>query len=281
MSIPKTIGRWNLIEPIKAGGQARIYKVSTGEGNPICALKLIWNPYPKKRNRFIQEIKKHIELTQKKAPNIIPILDHNLEEFEKGEQHGYIVMPKAVFDLDEAIDFFVGRLELSLEIFCGIIQGVIEAHTIGLIHRDLKPANILFLDEAFRTPFLTDFGICFVKYTPEEERLTEANETVGARFFMAPEQEQGGRTEVEESADIYALGKLLHYMITKRHLFREDICDAFEKTETDKDPRLIVILEKILLKTIQREPNKRIQTAKELRDEVDQIMKDFEFKRIG
>jgi len=278
MSNLKIIGKWNIIGPIDRGGQAQVYEASAGEGQPNCALKAIKSIHPKKRTRFIQEILKHVELTEKKAHNIIPIIDHNLKDFEQGVPLGYIVMPKAETNLDKEINILVGRLEICLEIFRGIIDGVIEAHAIGLIHRDLKPANILFLDKTLHTPLLTDFGICFVKYTPDEERITEVNETVGAKFFMAPEQERGGITEVRESADIYALGKLLHYMITKRHLYRENVHEAFEISEIDKDPRLKVILEKILVRTIDLEQDKRIQTAIELRDVVDQIMKDFGIK---
>jgi serine/threonine protein kinase len=101
------------------------------------------------------------------------------------------------------------------------VTGIRSAHQHGAIHRDIKPANVLFLDESLREPMVSDFGICFLKETIESERLTEHGETVGAKFFMAPEQERGGITDVAEASDIYALGKLLHFMITSRYLYRE------------------------------------------------------------
>jgi serine/threonine protein kinase len=210
----KLIGDWKIGEIIGRGGQAKVYAASKGEGTPVCALKIINSNQPKKRARFIQEVRKHAELSDRKASNIIPILDHNLNEFENGGRIGFIVMPKAEANLEDQIDIFGGRVEFCLEVFRGIVNGVVQAHGIGIIHRDLKPSNILFMDRSLREPLISDFGICFVKDTPEQKRFTDVNETVGARFFMAPEQERGGIVDVKETADIYTLGKILHYMLT-------------------------------------------------------------------
>lgn len=275
MAQPQTYGKWAVTNRINRGGQAVIYEASSGEGNPICALKLIKATYPKKRARFVQEIKKHKELTERKTPNIIPLLDSNLEELEHGSQNGYIVMPMAKSNLQDQAHLLILRPEICLEIFQGIVSGIEEAHQIGVIHRDIKPPNVLFLEESLRTPLISDFGICFLKDTPRDERLTEENETTGSRFFRAPEQERGGIIDVKETIDIYSLGKLLHNMLTGRYLFRESLDHAFQQEEIDQDPRLITICENILSRTIVLEPNKRIQHTPELLEIIDDLLRRF------
>src|SRR5258708_16625234 len=100
----------------------------------------------------------------------------------------YFVMPLAVGTLEEFVGLFEGRLELSLEVFIGIVRGVEQAHSIGVIHRDIKPANVLFLDRSLSEPYVSDFGICLLKAGLKHDRLTDVGETVGSRWFLAPAQ---------------------------------------------------------------------------------------------
>lgn len=144
-----------------------------------------------------------------------------------------------------------------------------EAHKAGIVHRDIKPANVLSLDRAFRVPLLTDFGICYVK---EEERLTLPAETVGARFFMAPEQEQGGTADVDARADLYALGTLLHFMLSGRLLFREQLNRAFEQRELNADARYQRILDELLAKTVVEDREGRFSDIEALMHTVDKIL---------
>src|SRR5215469_8417437 len=122
---------------------------------------------------------------------------------------------------------------------------------------------------------ISDFGICFLKETVDSDRVTEHGETVGARFFMAPEQERGGVTDVTESSDIYALGKLLHFMITSRHLYREKLSEAFEDTELKADERLEVVRDSLLARMIVEDPYGRIQSADEVLKIISKILSDF------
>ncbi len=272
MANPRRAGPWILRELLKVGGQGRVFKAQKEEGQELVAVKVLNLARPKKRARFVQEIEAHASLSAKGAPNIVPVLDHNLEELAEPETgvRGYIAMPLAQWCLQDLIEAgtFRRRTGLTLEIFRGVVTGIRNAHAAGVIHRDIKPANVLFLDVSLN-PLVSDFGICFLKETPDSERLTDAGETVGARFFMAPEQERGGVTDVDFSADIYALGKLLHYMLTERHLHREKLSEAFLESELDEDKRLDVIRQQILARTIIEDPASRIQSANELLETVE------------
>lgn len=271
----KPIDGWVLLRLIRRGGQAQVYEAVKGEGDPVCAFKRIKSANPQKRARFVQEVRRHLVLVDEGARNIIPILDHNLDAFEAGRKEGFIVMPLAETTFEQRVALFVGRVELCLEVFHGIVSGIREAHAAGIIHRDLKPANILFLDASLKTPYISDFGICFVKGTPDEARLTRVDETVGARFYMAPEQERGGKVDVTEAADIYALGKVLHFMLTGRNLFREELENAFTAVELEADPRLEIIRQRVLARTIVANASDRMQTADELLTEVEAIRRDL------
>jgi serine/threonine protein kinase len=274
--VPKTVGPWKLGERIGKGGQSSVFSGTRDEGT-VAAVKVIGLSKPKKRARFLQELKIHALLSEKGAPNVIPVLDHNLEQISDSENsvRGYIAMPMAVCSLHDRYSLYNLRTEFCLETFLGIVTGIKAAHEFGAIHRDIKPANVLFLDESLKEPMVSDFGICFLKETIDSERLTEYGETVGARFFMAPEQERGGMTDVRESSDIYALGKLLHFMITSRFLYREELSKAFQDNELAQDERLAVIRNDLLSRMIVEEPSKRIQSASEVLEIASNILGAF------
>lgn len=271
----KKIGPYRLVERIGEGGQGVVWRAFRGEGGEAVAVKVLRLSHPKKRARFIQEITIHSALSAARAPNVMPLLDHNLDETANNGVHGYIVMPLAEVSLDDVIETLRERLELSLELLSGIATGLDAAHKAGVVHRDLKPGNILFTNRSLRDPLISDFGICLLRETPGVERITEVGETVGAKYFMAPEQEHGGVSDVTFAADVYAAGKLLHFMLTGRYLLRERLDKAFLPDEIQREPRLQVILDEVLSRCIIEEPSARIQNGGELLELCQRLLTSF------
>lgn len=269
------MGPYRLVEIIGSGGQGVVWRAFKDEGTEAVALKLLTLSHPRDRARFIQEVKIHAALSGVKASNVMPLLDHNLEETAGGGIEGYLVMPLAYQSLQKLAGTLRGRVELSLEVFCDVVNGVKAAHDGGIIHRDIKPGNILFMDSTLRDALVSDFGICLLRETPDEDRITEVGETVGARYFMAPEQQQGGVTDVSPAADVYALGKLLHYMLTGRYLYRERLDEAFTASELESEQRFSVIHAEVLARTIVEDAAARIQNAGELLDVCRAILEQF------
>jgi len=266
-------GKWTIQRKIGSGGQGEVFSATAEEGQRESAIKVIKATKAKKRARFLQEIAVHAALSAQNAPNIVPVIDHNLEQLEGGEVKGFIVMPLAELSLADASNRMIGRTELCLEVFEGVVNGVVQAHQVDVIHRDIKPGNVLFLDATLRNPLVTDFGISLLRETTNKDRLTDAGETVGAKYFMAPEQERGGVSDVGPTADIYALGKLLHHMLTGRFLYREELDTAFTEKEIKLDPRWRTIAEEILSRTVVKDPDQRIESAEELLETVKKLRK--------
>jgi serine/threonine protein kinase len=277
----KKIGPYRLVEEIGSGGQGTVWRAFKGEGGEALAVKVLRLSHPKKRARFIQEVHIHSALSATNAPNVMPLLGHNLEETAGGGVEGYIAMPLAEVSLHDVIDTLRERLELSLELLCGIATGLAAAHNAGVVHRDLKPGNVLFTNRALREPLISDFGICLLRETPEQDRITEVGETVGAKYFMAPEQAHGGVSEVTFAADVYAAGKLLHFMLTGRYLVRERLETAFQPNELDREPRLQFVVDELLARCIVEEPSQRLQTGSDLLNVCQRVLASFRSPTAG
>jgi serine/threonine protein kinase len=266
---PNPIDGWNLLDQIGKGGQSRVWKATQGEGAETRALKLLRLTNRKKARRFAQEARVHVALSSQDAPHVIQILDHNLAQVESGASWGYLVLPLAECSLDDVKDLLRGRLELCLEVFEEIVEGVAVAHRAGVVHRDLKPANVLFPDRTLKNPLISDFGICFLK--SDEDRVTSIHETVGAKWFMAPEQERGGIVDVSPAADVYTLGKLLCFMLTGRYVYREEFAAVISEKEIAEEPRLAIVREKVLSTTIVDPVAERIPDANALLEVVREV----------
>jgi len=149
-------------------------------------------------------------------------------------------------------------LSQRITIFSEICQAVAFAHGAGVIHRDVKPANVMF--DANLRPVLIDFDIADVQF------LTEQHLTVGGLgtpMFAAPEQlECAG--EVDERADIYSLGRMLHYMLIERVPTY-----AEQEGHLENLSRFPPSLSYVVQKATQREPDDRFKTVDLLRREVE------------
>ena len=116
----------------------------------------------------------------------------------------------------------IGRVGLSLAESVDVVRRVAEAlghaHRAGAIHRDVKPTNVILRDGDVARPVLIDFGVAR-SHAPSE--LTTTGVMVGTPQFMAPEQARGAR-DVDARADVFALGGVLYFCLTRRHVFASD-----------------------------------------------------------
>ncbi len=120
-------------------------------------------------------------------------------------------------------------VEEALRIAIQVADGLVDAHAQGIVHRDIKPSNILI--SADGKAKVTDFGLALLA---DQTRLTGAGLAVGTPLYMAPEQIGGG--DVDNRADIWALGVVLHEMLTGRPPFRAEYRDALFYAILHLDP---------------------------------------------
>jgi serine/threonine protein kinase len=104
------VGNWTLRKPIGSGGQGQVFAASKSEGEQLVALKLIRAVRPKKRSRFLQEIAIHVVLSSQGTENVMPVIDHNLEELKSGGVRGFIVMPLAETSLEKERSLLTNRI---------------------------------------------------------------------------------------------------------------------------------------------------------------------------
>jgi serine/threonine protein kinase len=165
-----------------------------------------------RRARFEQEI---LALRRLSDPHILRIEDFGVDA--RGVP--YVVTPYCALGSLRPELLPLGTIPETLRLFLGICRGVAHAHEAGVVHRDLKPDNI-FLNE-LRSPIVGDFGLCFLLdgSDTDDDRITETQEVAAARWFGAPEARDGRLEEVTTAADVYSLGKLLHWMLSSGKVF--------------------------------------------------------------
>lgn len=235
-------GRWEVLESVDEGGQAFIYKVRDLKSaeEQVFALKRLKNL--NRLDRFQKEIE---ACTKLQHPGIAPVLDFSLDDtpfFVTTLYEGSTLAAHKPMPAHKAIDMF-----LSL---CDIVH---YAHSQGVIHRDIKPDNIFITEKG--KPVILDFGLCY--FQEDDKRFTASMEQVGSRFYMAPELEAGKAESVKDKVDSYALGKVLYFMLSGRHVARESYTGDAELSVMLNNPQLRYMTEKILAVSIVEDPAKR------------------------
>jgi serine/threonine protein kinase len=155
-------------------------------------------------------------------------------------------------------------------LFMGICKGLSAAHDANITHRDIKPENILLQSEN-GPAVIADFGICYVE---NGEHLTLTHEQVGARFFMAPELEDGRTDLVSTKCDTYSLGKLLYWMLSGGQIFsREKHREAQYDLVRLHGASILEHVNRLLDRLIITDPISRAQNASVIIDGLKPVMR--------
>ncbi|MEE8148585.1 MAG: serine/threonine-protein kinase, partial [Longimicrobiales bacterium] len=204
------VDRYRIDREIGSGGMAVVYLAEDLKHHRRVAIKVLRPELSTAMGpeRFLREIATAAQLNH---PNILALHD-------SGEADGllYFVMPFVEGEsLRERLDR-EGRLSLddAVQIASEVASALGYAHERGLVHRDIKPENILF--QAGHA-LVCDLGIA--KAASEAEgRLTQTGLSIGTLAYMSPEQ-AGGEEEVDGRTDLYALGCILHEMLSGKAPF--------------------------------------------------------------
>lgn len=201
------LGRYELVEVLGRGGMGTVFRARDAELQRDVAVKVI-NAVLAEDEEFRERFKREaVVLSQMNSNHVVAVHDH-------GDQDG---SPYLVTQLVGGGDLLAllrahGHLDpaLALDLTGQVLEGLADAHAIGVVHRDVKPSNVL-LREDHRVAYLCDFGIA----TSPGRELTRTGGVVGSTAYMAPERhagDAGGATAV--ASDVYAAGCLLWTMLT-------------------------------------------------------------------
>jgi serine/threonine-protein kinase len=254
------------------GGMAKVYLATHLEIEKSVVIKLMRNQLSSRDKettlkRFLQEIKVTAKLNH---PNLVSV-------FDGGEVDGrpYLVMEYIKGELLRQYISMEGPLpfEVAINIICQVCSGLQEAHNEGVIHRDLKPENIMLREDIDRPDWVkvVDFGIAHLKHGGS--KLTATGIAIGTVDYMSPEYLSD--RPIDHRADIYAVGVILHELLTGKCPFESEAPEAvmakhlwsnpMPPSSSRSDMKSGCALDAIVDRALQKEPNDRYQTANEMR----------------
>lgn len=178
--------------------------------------------------------------------------------------HCYLVMELVEgTDLAHLLRQKVLSLPQILAIIIEVCEALRHAHELGFVHRDVKPGNVLI--DARGHVKMADFGLARLTRAndPSTISITKLGYVVGTPHYISPEQASGNGHE-DHRADIFSLGVMLYEMITGE-LPRGVFSPPSSKFKTDKR------LDRIVMRAMQEEPEKRYQSVRELSAEIQKI----------
>ncbi len=262
-------GRYQIIEELGRGGMGKVYKTQDTEIKEKIALKLI-KPEISSDKKTIERFQNELKLARKISHrNVCRMHDLGISE-----GNYFITMEYVDGENLKGMIRMMGQLSSgkTISIAKQVCEGLSEAHRIGVVHRDLKPSNIM-IDKDGNAKIM-DFGIA---RSLTGKGITGVGVMIGTPEYMSPEQVES--KEIDQRSDIYSLGVILYEMVTGRVPFEGDTpftIGVKHKSEIPKDPKdynaqLSDDLSHVILKCLEKEREKRYQSAGELRSELSRI----------
>lgn len=271
--IGKVVGMCVLEKPLGYGGSSAVFLAQQSSPRRKVAVKVFlpsphMNIYMQREfyRRFLCEAEAASKLNH---AHILPIYSY-------GEQDGlpYIVMP--YMEGGTLAEYMSKRASLSLEeaqwYLDQIASALDYAHAEGYIHCDVKPSNILLDDDGYAV--LSDFGIARLSQlqgeTTEAVLPTVRDAVLGTPDYISPEQALG--SPLDGRSDIYSLGIMLFYLLTKRLPFKAASPIALALQHVYEPPplpsslraELTPAVDRVMLKALAKDPAARYQTAQQL-----------------
>lgn len=273
--IGKTVGQYQIVEQIGAGGMATIFKAYQPSIDRYVAIKILPRQLAEDENfvkRFAHEAKAIAALEH---PHILPVHDFGTEG-----KLNYMVMR---YVKGGTLSNLMGKTlpyEKVVQIVGNVARALDYAHERGVVHRDIKPSNIL-IDEHGEV-LLTDFGIAKMVESSKATQLTAAGSILGTPAYMSPEQAQG--KEIDGRSDIYSLGVVLYELLTGSPPYEAETPFAIVLKHINDplppprnvNPNIPEALERVVLKAMSKDPRQRFATAAQMEQALQNALKEME-----
>ena len=261
------LGRFRLLDILGEGQHATVYRAYDPILERNVALKVPREGLirtAKALERFLGEAK---ALARLRHPRIVPVFEAGCA----GKRY-YIAM--ALIEGRNLADRIVEApvpIRRAAEIVADLAEALAYAHAEGIVHRDVKPANIRLDDR--EAVYLMDFGIA---YRPESGEVPlPPGRILGTPAYVAPEQAQGGQTEVQPASDQYSLGVVLYELLCGQppfcgppsyvlfHTIHREPCSPHTL-----DPNIPRSVAAICLKALSKRPERRYVSCQKFADDL-------------
>ena len=252
----KLDNRYKVLELLGEGATSTVYKGIDERLKREVALKIL-HPHVRDttRKRFFQEATAAAQLNH----------SHIMAIYDSGEDNGrdYLVIE---YVRGEPLTYYIpSSVDVVVRLGIQIADALHYAHEREIIHRDIKPANIMVTPE--KDIKIMDLGLALPR---EAKRVTQPGMVIGTPAYISPEQAKG--KDLDRRTDIYSLGIVLYEMATGQLPFNADDITALLLQHVQQppppptlvEPNLPKVLENIILKTLEKDRDRRFQTGKAL-----------------
>jgi eukaryotic-like serine/threonine-protein kinase len=259
-------GHYRIIRLLGQGGMGTVFEAEDLESGRRLALKVLGHRInsPEARARFYREGRLAASVNHANSVYVfgteeiagIPVIA--MELVSGGTLHDR-VSHQGPLPVEKAVDAVLQ-----------VIAGLESAQQAGILHRDIKPSNCFV--EPDQTIKIGDFGLSISTVVRAELEMTETGVFLGTPIFSSPEQLRGDELTVR--SDIYSVGVTLYYLLTGRYPFESGdmmrlIASVLEQqpvSPASLRPDLPPELCRVLLKCLQKDPEKRLRNYGELRN---------------
>ncbi|WP_372368226.1 protein kinase [Candidatus Uabimicrobium sp. HlEnr_7] len=278
-------GKYKIISELGRGGLGIVFKVEHEKlpNRKQFALKILQNHLSQKksfRDRFLREVMVAMEFTHEHAIQIRDFGEHS-----DGSQY-FTMDYSSGLSLYEIIkrDGILPE-KRALRITRQILLALKFSHSKNIIHRDLKPQNIIIENRETEHALVLDFGLAKIINTPQDMNLT-GEAPVGTPYYMSPEQAKN-LVNIDHRTDIYSTGIILYQMLTNSVPFSGSYwniiighTDRVPTSPKEINNKISSSVEKIILKALTKERDKRYLSSDQFIKDIDNIYKLKDVRKV-